>query len=175
MLKGSDAVVGTMYTNTGVINALEKKGIEFKLADVGDKFVSRMLVEWDLLVGAEQSGHVIQRNFSECGDANIALLQSLLALEVLQTDLEKIKEEIDPHPYVLESMPLKDFENYDKPVFNEWLKTKNAFPKTKIIARKSGTENVVRVRVESKVDNIRKIMDDIKKICPSYEDNRSKL
>jgi len=162
-LDGSKAVVGTQMTNQGVADALQAKGVDLLRSDVGDKYISRMLVEENLLVGAESSGHIIQRNFSESGDANIALLQSLLALEVLQTELEKIKGDIEYYPYILESFRLDDLGKVDQTNFKEFLqKTKKENANTRISVRKSGTEPLVRVMVESKTGNIKNILNNIK-------------
>ena len=60
----SDAVVGTDMTNQGVVEALNKIGVEFFRAKVGDKYISRELVSRDLNLGGETSGHIIQREFS---------------------------------------------------------------------------------------------------------------
>ena len=142
---------------------MQAKGVDLLRSDVGDKYISRMLVEENLLVGAESSGHIIQRNFSESGDANIALLQSLLALEVLQTELEKIKGDIEYYPYILESFRLDDLGKVDQTNFKEFLqKTKKENANTRISVRKSGTEPLVRVMVESKTGNIKNILNNIK-------------
>ena len=83
----SDTVVGTTMSNQGVVEALGKLGVSFLRTDVGDKYISRELVKHNLNVGAEPSGHVIQREFSESGDANIALIQTLAALQELDLSL----------------------------------------------------------------------------------------
>ena len=90
-------------------------------SDVGDKYISRLLVEENLLVGAESSGHK-SKETSESGDANIALLQSLLALEVLETELEKIKGDIEYYPYILESFRLDDLGKVDETNFKIFTK-----------------------------------------------------
>ena len=162
-LKGSEAVVGTEMTNQGVADALKNKGVDMLRANVGDKYISRMLVERDLLVGAETSGHIIQRNFSESGDANIALLQSLLALEILQTELENISSEIEYYPSILESFTLEDLGKLDSEKFTKFLeKIKKDNGDTRISVRKSGTEPLVRVMVESKRHDIKNIINEIK-------------
>ena len=50
-----------------------------------------------------------------------------------------------------------------KPNFKEFLqKTKKDNPNTRISVRKSGTEPMIRVMVESKTGNIKNILDNIK-------------
>ena len=95
---GSDCVIGTDMTNQGVVDALKDLEIDFYRAQVGDKFISRELVNKKLNLGGETSGHIIQREFSESGDANIALIQTLAALEELNMSLADIKEKINYKP-----------------------------------------------------------------------------
>ena len=52
----------------GVEKALKAQGIELIRTDIGDKYVNSMLVEKDLLIGGEQSGHVIVRDLLSTGD-----------------------------------------------------------------------------------------------------------
>ena len=90
-------------------------------------------------------------------------MQSLLALEVLQTELEKIKGDIEYYPYILESFRLDDLGRVDETNFKEFLqKTKKENANTRISVRKSGTEPLVRVMVESKNGNVKNILNNIK-------------
>jgi Phosphomannomutase len=99
---GSGCVVGTDMTNQGVVDALSDLEVDFQRAQVGDKFISRELVDKKLNLGGETSGHIIQREFSESGDANIALIQTLAALEELNLSLADIKTKINYTPQILE-------------------------------------------------------------------------
>ena len=64
------------------------------------------LVDKKLNLGGETSGHIIQREFSESGDANIALIQTLAALEELNLSLADIKTKINYKPQILESFDI---------------------------------------------------------------------
>ena len=66
------AVVGTVLTNLGAEEALAKIGISLVRTDVGDHNVTRCMCENGLLLGSEQSGHVIVGDFLPTGDGIFA-------------------------------------------------------------------------------------------------------
>ncbi len=68
----NNAVVGTLHTNMGVEKSLAKIGISLERTDIGDHFVVERMLKKDLLVGGEQSGHIILREFSNTGDGVLA-------------------------------------------------------------------------------------------------------
>ena len=68
----NNAVVGTLHTNMGVEKSLAKIGIRLERTDIGDHFVVERMLKEDLLVGGEQSGHIILREFSNTGDGILA-------------------------------------------------------------------------------------------------------
>ena len=149
----SDAVVGTTMSNQGVVEALGKLGVSFLRTDVGDKYISRELVKHNLNVGAEPSGHVIQREFSESGDANIALIQALAALQELDTTVAEIKKNIDYKPLSLKNFSVSDIEVIESEIFVESIeKLKKNHPEARISVRKSGTEPIIRAMVEAETE-----------------------
>ena len=149
----SDAVVGTTMSNQGVVESLGKLGVSFLRTDVGDKYISRELVKHNLNIGAEPSGHVIQREFSESGDANIALIQALAALQELDTTVAEIKKNIDYKPLSLKNFSVSDIKVIDSEIFIENIdKLKKNHPEARISVRKSGTEPIIRAMVEAETE-----------------------
>ena len=163
---GSDCVVGTDMTNQGVVDALNDLEIDFHRTQVGDKFVSRELVDKKLNLGGETSGHIIQREFSESGDANIALIQTLAALEELNLSLADIKAKITYKPQTLESFDIKDMQVIETKEFSEQIKSlEKDYSNARISVRKSGTESKIRVMVESDTENdITSVMNSVKSL-----------
>ena len=163
---GSDCVVGTDMTNQGVVDALNDLEIDFHRTQVGDKFVSRELVDKKLNLGGETSGHIIQREFSESGDANIALIQTLAALEELNLSLADIKAKINYKPQTLESFDIKDMQVIETKGFSEQIKSlEKDYSNARISVRKSGTESKIRVMVESDTENdITSVMNSVKSL-----------
>lgn len=149
----SDTVVGTTMSNQGVVEALGKLGVSFLRTDVGDKYISRELVKHNLNTGAEPSGHVIQREFSESGDANIALIQTLAALQELDTTIAEIKRNIDYKPLSLKNFSVSDVKVIESEIFIESIdKLKKNHPEARISVRKSGTEPIIRAMVEAETE-----------------------
>ena len=146
----SEEVVGTTMSNQGLVEALASIGIGFIRTDVGDKFISRELVNKNLNVGAEPSGHIIQREYSESGDANIALIQTISALEELDTTMQEIKSKINYKPLTLKNFSVQDTNIIETEDFSETIKgLKDHFPSARISVRKSGTEPIIRVMAEA--------------------------
>ena len=73
-------IVGTLMTNYGLEDGLKKLGYKFKRANVGDKYVSEMLLEEGWLLGGESSGHIICRDLVSTGDGTIAALKTISSL-----------------------------------------------------------------------------------------------
>jgi Phosphomannomutase len=163
---GSGCVVGTDMTNQGVVDALSDLEVDFQRAQVGDKFISRELVDKKLNLGGETSGHIIQREFSESGDANIALIQTLAALEELNLSLADIKTKINYKPQILESFDVKDMQIIETKEFSEQIKSlEKDHSNARISVRKSGTEPKIRVMVESdSKDDIASVMNSVKSL-----------
>ena len=140
-------------TNQGVADALAKHNIDLIRSKVGDKYISRELVERDLILGAETSGHIIQRNYSESGDANIALIQVLTAIQESGISLKEVSSEISKYAHNLESIAVKDKTIIEKEENQKALNAvKEKFPSARINIRASGTESKIRIMVESKDD-----------------------
>ena len=155
----SDSVVGTIMTNQGIGEALAKIDVGLLRANVGDKYVSRELVKENLNVGGETSGHVIQREFSESGDANIALIQTLTAFSDLDATMTDIQKKINYWPHKLQSYDVKNEALLSSKEFNQKIDDlQKSNTDARISVRKSGTEAKLRVMVESpdksKVDSL---------------------
>ena len=80
-------VVGTLMSNFGLEKAIQQLGYKFIRADVGDKYVSKMLTEKGWMLGGESSGHIICRDLVSTGDGTIAALKVISSLPVSYTHL----------------------------------------------------------------------------------------
>lgn len=66
------AVVGTLHTNIGAEAALRRIDIDLVRTDIGDHNVTRCMRESGILLGAEQSGHIVIGDFLPTGDGIFA-------------------------------------------------------------------------------------------------------
>src|SRR5690606_9997127 len=73
-------VVGTLMSNYGLEQAFARDGIGFLRAQVGDRYVHRLLREHDGGLGGEASGHILCLDRATTGDALVSALAVLEAL-----------------------------------------------------------------------------------------------
>jgi phosphoglucosamine mutase len=157
-LRGS-GVVATIMSNFWLERGLEQEGIHLHRAPVGDKYVLERMLAEDLVLGGEQSGHIIFRNHATTGDG---ILTSLLLLQFLldgETSLESIMDGIEPCPQVLINVRVRekpDLRTHAKigPVVDDV--ERGLQGSGRVVLRYSGTEPVTRVMVEGQdADQVR--------------------
>ncbi len=148
----NDTVVATVMSNSGFVNSLEKAGIKCVATDVGDRFVYECMQEHDYSLGGEQSGHIIIKKYATTGDG---LLTAIMITEEVCDSKRTLAELANPvklYPQITKNVKVKDKEAVfsDSAVQSEKAKIESLIGKKgRILLRKSGTEPVVRVMVES--------------------------
>jgi phosphoglucosamine mutase len=156
--RGLKEVVSTVMSNLGLERALTLHGIGMVRTPVGDKYVLEEMVKRDALLGGEQSGHIIFREYATTGDG---LLTALRVCEVMRTsgqDLDELTAELEIYPQLLvnvrvkERRPLEDMVT----VKEEIRRMEAEFGDTgRVVVRFSGTEPLARVMVEGpKLDRV---------------------
>ena len=84
----SGGVVGTLMSNLGFEHALSQVGILLDRAKVGDRYVLEQLLTKRWHLGGENSGHIICLDKHTTGDAIVAALAVLRAVDIfVETDL----------------------------------------------------------------------------------------
>src|SRR5690606_23314766 len=99
----SGPVVGTVMSNLGLEHALAKEGIEFRRAQVGDRYVLEMLKETGGRLGGETSGHLLCLDHTTTGDAIVAALQVLDIMKRTGCSLAELAAPMPKYPQVLEN------------------------------------------------------------------------
>nr|WP_180204381.1 phosphoglucosamine mutase [Pseudomonas sp. SbOxS1]NYU04255.1 phosphoglucosamine mutase [Pseudomonas sp. SbOxS1] len=144
-------VVGTLMSNLGLELALADLAIPFVRANVGDRYVIADLLERNWLVGGENSGHIVCFNHTTTGDAIIAALQVLMALQTRSQGLAEARQALRKCPQVLINVRFGGGAN---PLEHASVKeaservTQAMAGRGRVLLRKSGTEPLVRVMVE---------------------------
>ena len=149
ILKGG--VVGTLMSNYGLEKFFNRKKIKFIRAKVGDRYVKEIMQKKKFNLGGEQSGHIILGKFATTGDG------LLVALEVIQSLNKKIKASnffnvFEKIPQILVNITVKDNEILRRPSVKKSIKIANRLIKNqgRILVRRSGTEQKIRIMGESK-------------------------
>lgn len=144
-------IAGTVMSNMALELALEKAGVEFVRAKVGDRYVLQALEENGWNIGGEPSGHVLTLDKSTTGDAIIAALQVLTVMVEQGKALHELVADFKLFPQVLVNVRLEAmFDPYAVPALVEEFGKAEAQlqGRGRILIRKSGTESVIRVMVE---------------------------
>ena len=151
-LLASNTVVGTVMSNLGFKKAMQAQGIAVETTAVGDRYVLAKLNSAGLILGGEQSGHIIMRNFANTGDGLLTALQLMQVMVKSGKKLNELSSIVKRFPQVLINI-----ENVKK----ERLTTSKAISELilyyerkladsgRILVRASGTEALVRVMVEA--------------------------
>lgn len=149
VLKGG--VVGTVMSNFGLEHALQELNIEFVRAPVGDRHVMLELAKRQWHLGGEPSGHIICSDAITTGDGIITALQVLSVMKHTHRKLADLKTGLHKFPQVL--VNVKVTENSDphhKPRIQNAIKDveKALGSNGRVLLRRSGTEQLIRVMVE---------------------------
>ncbi len=153
----SGSVVVTVMSNLGLHKALSKLGIKSVITDVGDKNVlDRMLAE-NHLIGGEQSGHIILREFSSMGDSFVVSLEILNIMAKAKKKFSQLNEALKIYPQELVNIKVKDTSE----ILND-LEVISIIDKVsadlnddgRVLVRASGTEPLIRVMVEAESEEI---------------------
>ena len=150
---GSKGVVGTEMTNKGLEKTFEDMGIELVRSKVGDKYVLEKLIELGWQLGGEQSGHIICLDNVATGDAIIAAIKFLEAFLFFNKPLNEILSSFKKYPQILTNIKVSNAEKIlkNKKFQNLCAKVQDELKKFdgRILVRKSGTESLLRILVES--------------------------
>ena len=151
-------VVGTLMSNLGLELALKQMDIPFVRAKVGDRYVVEQLKATGWQLGGEGSGHILSLQHASTGDGIVASLQVLKAVLESQKSLSEIKAGMTKLPQVLINVRLAtadaDSILATSSVQQAVIKAEGILgDQGRVLLRKSGTEPLIRVMVES-TDNL---------------------
>ncbi|MGA8148948.1 MAG: phosphoglucosamine mutase [Gallionellaceae bacterium] len=150
-LKGG--VAGTLMTNLAFEHAMQRLGIPFARARVGDRYVMELLQQNGWQLGGENSGHIICLDRHTTGDGIVSALQVLHALRSNQQTLAQALEGLALYPQVLVNVRISNggacLQHPD--VLAAVSSAETALgDKGRVLLRPSGTEPLLRVMVEGK-------------------------
>ena len=160
-------VVGTLMSNLGMEHALEDLGVVLKRANVGDRYVMEMMLNYESILGGESSGHIICRDRTSTGDGIVAALQVMTEMRQSGKTLGELKVGMEKYPQKLINVKIRDKVNIDE--IPAVMAVKAEVERTlgltgRVLLRSSGTEPLIRVMVEGRdydqVENLAKRLAD---------------
>jgi len=141
-----------VMSNLGLERALAERGGKLMRTAVGDRYVVEAMRERGLMLGGEQSGHIIFGDLATTGDG---LLSGLVLLDVLARSgrpLSELASVVQKLPQVLRNVRVADRAGLpDATAF--WADVEAVRAELgdagRVLVRPSGTEPLVRIMVEA--------------------------
>ena len=154
MLK-NNTIVGTVMSNLGLINYCKDHNINFVATKVGDKYVLENMIENDFILGGEQSGHIIFKEYANTGDGQLTSLQVLNVMAHTNKSLKELKNIMEKYPQVMINVEAtkeqKELYKTNEKIKDEINNIENTLKEDgRVLVRPSGTENLIRVMIEGK-------------------------
>lgn len=156
----NNMVVSTEWSNLGLGNYLKNNGFAYFKSKVGERYVIDLMKEKDAVLGGELVGHIVLADYAKSGDALATAIVIALAYLEDGQKMSEIFPMFEPYPCVIENIRFSCKEYMMESVEHD--DVKQALDKARIelgedsnlIARKSGTEPVIKLRVEGKDEKI---------------------
>jgi len=138
-------------TNKALENYFLEKNIELIRTKVGDRNIIKEMKSKDFIIGGEPSGHIILNNYSSTGDGILASLEVLGIMKTKKRKLSTLSNIYKPFPQIIQNYSLKKNQDVEKLINKVQKKIKRLlnYNQARLIIRKSGTENKIRVMSEA--------------------------
>ena len=145
---GVEGVAVTTMTNLGFHRLMEERGIRVVVTDVGDRYVLEALRRDGMLLGGEQSGHLIWLDGHVTGDGLVAGL--LLCNALGGRTLSEAVAVMPRFPQVMRNLPRAERGALPDELLAAVEEVNAELDGTgRVLVRPSGTEPVVRVLAEA--------------------------
>lgn len=152
-----NTVVGTIISNSGLLEFGRREGIEVLMADVGDRNVLEMMRNVGSNLGGEASGHTIYLDDSTTGDGQLAAVKFMSMLARRGVRASEFVADVPKFPQVMLNTGVA---NEEKKRIMESAELAAAVAEVeqkiagsgRILVRPSGTEALVRVTVEAETE-----------------------
>ena len=162
--KGSlngNAIVATVMSNLGLHEFCRKGDFLLVCTDVGDRHVLEKMIECGYMIGGEQSGHTIFREYATTGDGELTALQFIQAYCEAGVPASELVSCCAQYPQELINVPVsavggaKERIMADDRLWEQVRSQEEALNgEGRILIRPSGTEALIRVMVEAKTVEI---------------------
>ncbi|MDR1391095.1 MAG: phosphoglucosamine mutase [Holosporales bacterium] len=145
-----NSVVATTMSNSGMEKYLNSIDVNLIRSDVGDKYVVEKMIEVGANLGGEKSGHIIPIDYSSTGDGCVSALQILAYIQKEKIKSSDIRKLFTPYPQLFKNLN-KLLDLRSESVLSCISKIEKEILKGpgRIILRKSGTEPITRIMIES--------------------------
>lgn len=147
------AIVATVMSNIGLEIALRERGIGMIRCAVGDKNVMEEMQRRGLVLGGEQSGHIILADHLFTGDGIATALQMLAIMADTNRELDELAAALVTYPQVLVNVRVREKADYMAvpEIRTVVIRVEGELAGTgRLLVRYSGTEPLLRIMIEGK-------------------------
>lgn len=162
------SIAATVYSNLGLIETYRQAGGEVVVTANGDRYVLEAMREKGLVIGGEQSGHIIFLEYNTTGDGVLTALQLMAVMAREKKPLSALTGVMRRFPQVLKNVRVETKEGWDT---NSWISQaiqnaeKELGKKGRVFVRPSGTEPLIRVMAEGPdAEQLERLVDGIAKV-----------
>lgn len=152
----NNGFVATVMSNLGLHKYCHEHDLKLLCANVGDRNVLELMQKEQMVLGGEQSGHIIFLDHMTTGDGQLAALQFMQILSKSGKTVSQLASEFTHYPQVLINVP-GPHDNAAKRAMIDSEPVQSAIKEEeallhgdgRILVRASGTEALIRVMVET--------------------------
>jgi phosphoglucosamine mutase len=148
-----NGVVATVMSNLGLELALRDAGIDMVRSAVGDKYVMEEMLQRGLVLGGEQSGHIIFGEYLYTGDGLGTALNVLRTIAATGRTLADLASDLTTYPQVLMNLRVRqkrDLRSVPEIAAVVATVERQLAGTGRLLVRYSGTEPLLRVMLEGK-------------------------
>jgi phosphoglucosamine mutase len=147
-------IVATSMSNLGLERALEREGIGMVRCDVGDRYVVEAMERFGIVLGGEQSGHIVNSRLSSTGDGLLTALQLAGIASLAKTagrSLGDLLAGFRRYPQILKNVRVEkkiDFAALPRVAAAARAVDERLGDDGRLVLRYSGTEPLARIMIE---------------------------
>ncbi len=146
-------IVATSMSNLGLETALRSEGISVVRCDVGDRAVVRTMREQGIVLGGEQSGHIVHLGLGTQGDGLMTAIHVAVLCRRAGKPLSKLLAGFQRFPQLLHNVRVRHqpaFETLPRVMAVHDAVVEELGDEGRLVLRYSGTEPLARVMLEGR-------------------------
>jgi phosphoglucosamine mutase len=147
----NNKIAVTVYSNLGLTEAFRKNNADVEVTANGDRYVLAAMQEQGLVLGGEQSGHIIFLEKNSTGDGILTALQLIAVMVKTKQKLSVLASQMQRFPQVLKNVRVDRKDNWESnPELQKAIQETEARleGRGRLFVRASGTESLIRVMAE---------------------------
>lgn len=146
-------IVATSMSNLGLEEALGRHGITVVRCEVGDRAVVRTMRGEGIVLGGEQSGHIIHLDLGTQGDGLLTALHLARMVQDSEVPLSEMLDGFERYPQLIENVRVRskpDLETLPAVVAARDAMVRRLGSSGRLVLRYSGTEPLARIMIEGR-------------------------